>query len=244
MATAGFLGGLGAGVERQAEEKQLEARQDKTLLRERQANDLEKAIGEIDADPNISPEDKAKQRAAIRQQLTGLYQPHEGPHLLGRLLRLDKKQAGPMSESLGLPTDGSVQPFDWSKRHSVDEVLAQIQGGPGKPQKKPIGQLIKGSDGNWYQGYEQSDGSIKYEVESQFKPEENAASAKVDFYAKDKDGNVVPMQIVNGKGVPIALPEGMTASEKPSGKPEETLKYDKDTGEITDTRSGKRWSDG
>ena len=241
MGTAGFLSGL-EGV---YEQRRQEGRQDKSLLREHQANDLEKAIGDVDANPNLSPEQKAQQRAALRQQLTGLYQPHEGPSLLGRLFRIDKKQPQG-GESLGIPTDGSVQPFDWSKRHSVDEVLAQIQGQQPKQQSTPIpaGDIQAGADGKYYVYERGADGTIKPVEVPGYKPPPDGSKEKIDGWLKDAQGNNVPARIENGKLVPYGLPEGYTAGEKPSDKPEETLKYDKDTGQITDTRSGKRWSEG
>src|ERR1035438_10265819 len=74
------------------------------MLRERQADELEKTISALSADTTLSAQEKTFRIGEARKQLTGLYQPHEGAHLLKRLSRLGKKgQPGPMSESLGLP---------------------------------------------------------------------------------------------------------------------------------------------
>src|ERR1035438_2643625 len=96
----GFLQGLASTVGTLADAagaqpsaKQQEKRQDEVLLRERQADGLENTITALQADTTLSAQEKAFRIGEARKQLTGLYQPHEGPDLLkqiGRVLRTHK----------------------------------------------------------------------------------------------------------------------------------------------------------
>jgi hypothetical protein len=91
-----------AGAQPSEHEKQ--RREDAVKLRDQQADELEKTISALSADTTLSAQEKTFRIGEARKQLTGLYQPHEGAHLLKRLSRLGKKgQPGPMSESLGFP---------------------------------------------------------------------------------------------------------------------------------------------
>src|ERR1039458_9715038 len=97
---ASTVGTLADAAGAQPSAKQQEKRQDDLMLRERQADGLENTITALQADTTLSAQEKAFRIGEARKQLTGLYQPHEGAHLLKRLSRLGKKgQPGPMSES-------------------------------------------------------------------------------------------------------------------------------------------------
>lgn len=80
--------------------------------RERQADDIEKAIQGIQARTDMAPEDKAAAINEARTQLHTLYAPHEGPQLFKRLGRLFGigDNSGPMNEQPPVNVPGVSSP--------------------------------------------------------------------------------------------------------------------------------------
>ena len=226
-----------AGAQPSEHEKQ--RREDAVKLRDQQADELEKTISALSADTTLSAQEKTFRIGEARKQLTGLYQPHEGAHLLKRLSRLGKKgQPGPMSESLGLPgtpgmevggatiPGGPSQAVTLKPGMTYEEVLSSV------PTQKPTSMLTP----------EEQRHAALVAAGLEAKATDREDKGTVGLWMKDAKGDMIPAQIKDGKAVPIELPEGMTATEKPSGKPEENLSYDEHTGQVTDKATGKRYS--
>jgi hypothetical protein len=109
VAAVGFVGQLGQDAEQSGKEQRSQDAEAKRALRERKADEIETAIKNLQSrsalQPNqpgyIAPDQLKTQLEAAQQQLSGLYQPHEGPDLLKRIKGIfDKKSAAPAQPSL------------------------------------------------------------------------------------------------------------------------------------------------
>lgn len=88
MSAVGFVSQLGADARRTSAEASEQKRDDALALRERQADQIQASITNFQKDPNLSEEERKFKISEAQQQLTGLYQPHEGQDLFNRLGRL------------------------------------------------------------------------------------------------------------------------------------------------------------
>lgn len=98
-ATAGFLGELTRTSEINRQRQTDEAQQSRIALRERKADEIEKAIQGIQqrgalkpGQPGyLSPDDLKRELDEAQKQLAGLYEPHEGPALMSRIKNIFHK---------------------------------------------------------------------------------------------------------------------------------------------------------
>lgn len=88
MATAGFLGQLGADAEATRQQVEKQRRDDAVALRERHADQIQQSIVTFQNDPELTDAERQFKISEAQKQLTGLYQPHEGQDLFNRLGRM------------------------------------------------------------------------------------------------------------------------------------------------------------
>lgn len=187
MSAAGFFSGVAGNLDKQADAHQKDA----IALRERQADDIQGAIHGIQANPNLSPQEKAFQIGEARKKLQGLYHPSEAPQLLDRLKKIfhvggsgtqpgtppiapgkvpPVNGSGPMSEvipgasvQVGATTiPGTPTTVQLRPGMTLDDVLAA--GAPQAQKKAITPSPVKGEDGKYYIWYQTGNGFQKEEV--------------------------------------------------------------------------------
>lgn len=162
-AASGFINNIGEMEGYNTPQKQ---------LREKNADELEKAITGIQARTDLSPQEKSFQIGEARKQLQGLYEPHEGQQLFARLGRLfGGKGASNAQPSIpggtspdltvgnqtlpGTPTAGvTLKPG-----MTIDDVLA-AGGKQAAPAKIVSDKPFRQADGNWYVMTQKQDGTF------------------------------------------------------------------------------------
>jgi len=152
MSATGFLPELGREVRERAEQRRAEGLENSKALRERKADELETAIRNIQARGALQPgspgylaPDELKQTlSAAQTQLSRLYEPHEGPHLLQRLKRATTQ--APAGSAAGTPASsvpGSTPPGTpktptLHPGMTLDEVLAASGPAPSAPARTDL----------------------------------------------------------------------------------------------------------
>lgn len=165
----GSFGGFLSGFSEAGQAQEAERRAGAAKVRDLKVDEIEQAIKGIQANTQLSPEEKAYKISEAHKQLTGLYQPHEGPDLIKRLRRLaGHKEAAPANPSASVPT-GATKIGDATipseTRHvqlrpgmTLEEVLAS---GSAQPTMRTISNKPeRGADDKWYVIQEDSQGNV------------------------------------------------------------------------------------
>lgn len=229
MATAGFFAQLGD----EAQQKRQREQDADMQLRERRADDLENSIAAIQANPNLSPQEKTFQIGEAQKQLTSLYKPHQMADLFKRL---SKKKAATGVQSATVPgapplTLGATtipgnppKTIELRPGMTLDEVLAA--GAPAQPAPKIVSQPQKGADGKYYVITEDAQGNLgKKEVPFS---EESELQSLIDAGLSREDAQ---------KALQVRYKLAAPAVAKPKG-----FKYDAATDEVIDQDTGKRFT--
>lgn len=225
-------------------------------LREKNADELEKAITGIQARTDLSPQEKSFQIGEARKQLQGLYEPHEGQQLFARLGRLfGGKGASNAQPSIpggtspdltvgnqtlpGTPTAGvTLKPG-----MTIDDVLAS--GSTQQPKPKAIGNPIMMANGQWAQMTQMPDGSFQPQPIPGYSPASAAQQHLQDLRNYRDQG------LISDSEIGDALKIGLGLEPKAGGKQggyEPDIKDgiffgvtgpDKQKYSITDLKAGK-----
>lgn len=223
-----------------AEEHRKHRREDEVALRNKTADDLENAIKNIQANPNLSPQEKTFQIDQARKKLQELYQPHEGPELFQRLKKIfggkEKSTSGQSATLPGAPAvsaGGVTVPATPSTQVelkpglTIGEVLAA--GSPAAPAPHVVTpQPFKAADGKWYVITEDQQGNMAR------KEVPYSEQSRIDYFkglGLDDEEAKKAVRIEAGiQAKPVARTKG--------------LKYDKDTDTVLDQDTGERWARG
>lgn len=231
--------GVAGALDSTIQERRQEGIDDQHALRDKEANQIEAAITGIQARTDLSPQEKAGQIDAARQQLQKLYKPHEGQHLFERLERIfkhDKTGAGGAASTVvpGAPATsvgGVTLPASPSSTVelkpglTIAEVLAA--GSPQAKQPKVIGSPIKNADGKYYVVTEDAQGNLaKKEVPGMTEESEKQALMSAGLSEEDA-----------GKALRVKYGLEPKAATKAKG-----YKFDTATGEVVNQDTGERYS--
>jgi len=212
---SGAAGALAEELHGIRNRQQTEHDEAKHKLRERQADDIETAIQNIQQNQTLSPEQKTKEIDAARQQLQQLYQPHEGEHLFNRLKKIFGGQQQPQS------TNGQIE---LKPGMTLAEVLSAGSPAPAAP--KTVGQPFKAEDGKFYILQMDQTGKIsRQEVPY-------SEQSRLEYF---KSQGLNDQQAQEAVEVEAGIKAKPVATTKP-------LKYDSKTDTVEDPNSGQVYS--
>jgi hypothetical protein len=232
VATAGFIGELGKEAHEKRQKAEAEKTEAKRAERERKADEIESAIKNIQSrgalqpgQPGyLAPDDLKKELAGAQQQLSGLYEPHEGPALMDRLKKVFQKLPG-----VPKPAGGPVL----KPGMTLDDVLAA--GSPAPAQPKP-GKVI----GNPFPETDKQTGEQKWSV---MEEDENGGFSKKmlpGYTQETRKQELVRAGYTEEEASKIMRIEGKLDS--PAAPTRKGYKYDPATDEVVNQDTGERFT--
>ena len=230
----GSFGGFLTGFSEAGQAAEAERRAGEAKVRDLKADELEQAIKGIQSDTKLSPEEKAYRIGEAHKQLTGLYQPHEGPDLLKRLRKLAGHKEKTATPSAAVPT-GEIKVGDATIPSETKHVqlrpgmtLEEVLAGTSTQQTfKTLDKPTRGADGKWYVTQEDAQGNISRKEVPGYSVESRKQELIRDGYTEEEAEKI--MRIEGG------IEAKVTAAHK-------GMKYDAATDEVVDQDSGDRYS--